>query len=273
MAEKHEAETKQTATDAAVTGKNTATTEQTASKVQSAATDESSADQATAAKNAHVKQEKPATTVPELIARLTNKNDEYIFKLRRELKDGGMNSADEEELLKTMLPEIITAQRQGKPANQLYGPVTVKADEILHTPKPEPKKPMWLMVIDQSLFFMSILAVMYGALAYFDTKSQNAASSSFVYLVMLSLMAGLFFVYYADWMQQDKKKRRSAWLVLGGGVVLVVLITFIGSALAMLDTPFTRPMPWFVNIIIGAIAYGIHWVLQHRYHLKSFFQR
>ena len=104
MAEKHEAETKQTATDAAVTGKNTATTEQTASKVQSAATDESSADQATAAKNAHVKQEKPATTVPELIARLTNKNDEYIFKLRRELKDGGMNAADEEELLKTMLP-------------------------------------------------------------------------------------------------------------------------------------------------------------------------
>jgi uncharacterized membrane-anchored protein len=74
-------------------------------------------------------------------------------------------------------------------------------------------------------------------------------------------------------MQQDKKKRRSAWLVLGGGVVLVVSITFIGSALAMLDTPFTRPMPWFVNIIIGAIAYGIHWVLQHRYHLKSFFQR
>ncbi|MDN6334083.1 MAG: DUF1129 domain-containing protein, partial [Lacticaseibacillus paracasei] len=55
MAEKHEAETKQTATDAAVNGKNTATTEQTASKVQSAATDESSADQATAAKNAHVK--------------------------------------------------------------------------------------------------------------------------------------------------------------------------------------------------------------------------
>ena len=34
MAEKHEAETKQTATDAAVNGKNTATTEQTASKVQ-----------------------------------------------------------------------------------------------------------------------------------------------------------------------------------------------------------------------------------------------
>ncbi|EPC73464.1 hypothetical protein Lpp41_07045 [Lacticaseibacillus paracasei subsp. paracasei Lpp41] len=169
-------------------------------------------------KNAHVKQEKPATTVPELIARLTNKNDEYILKLRRELKDGGMNAADEEELLKTMLPEIITAQRQGKPANQLYGPVTVKADEILHTPKPEPKKPMWLMVIDQSLFFMSILAVMYGALAYFDTKSQNAASSSFVYLVMLSLMAGLFFVYYADWMQQDK--RNAAVLGLSWAAVL-----------------------------------------------------
>jgi uncharacterized membrane-anchored protein len=168
---------------------------------------------------------------------------------------------------------MITAQRQGKPATQLYGPVTVKANEILHTPKPEPKKPMWLLIVDQSLFFMAILAVMYGALAYFNPKTQNTATSGFLSLLLLSFMAGIFFVYYADWMQKDKKERRSAWLVLGGGVLLVVAVTFLSSALALLNTPLTQPMPWFANIIVGVVAYGIHWVLQHRYHLKSFFQR
>jgi uncharacterized membrane-anchored protein len=172
-----------------------------------------------------------------------------------------------------MLPEMITAQRQGKPATQLYGPVTVKANEILHTPKPEPKKPLWLLVADQGLFFMAILAAVFAVMTYINPKSQNNASNSFAYLVMLSLMAGLFFVYYADWMERDKKNRRSAWLVLGGGIVLVLAVTFIGGALMMLDTPFTRAMPWFVDVIIAVVAYGSHWLLQRRYHLKSFFRR
>ncbi len=57
-------------------------------------------------------------------------------------------------------------------------------------------------------------------------------------------------MYYADWMQQ-KKERRSAWLALGGGVLLVVAVTFLSSALALLNTPLTEPMPWFANIIVG----------------------
>ena len=264
MAKKQETDTNQTADSAAVDQQQTAASS-AADTQQSAAT--------VASKNAHVKQERPATTVPEMIARLTNKNNEYVFKLRRELKDGGMSEADEEALLKTMLPEMITAQRQGKPATQLYGPVTVKANEILHTPKPEPKKPLWLLVADQGLFFMAILAAVFAVMTYINPKSQNNASNSFAYLVMLSLMAGLFFVYYADWMERDKKNRRSAWLVLGGGIVLVLAVTFIGGALMMLDTPFTRAMPWFVDVIIAVVAYGSHWLLQRRYHLKSFFRR
>lgn len=262
MAEKHEADTSQAVDSSAVDQQQAA-----------GGTSEASSATDAASKNAHVKQVRPASTVPEMIEQLTKKNDEYVFKLRRELKDGGMSATDEETLLKTMLPEMITAQRQGKPATQLYGPVTVKANEILHTPKPEPKKPMWLLIVDQSLFFIAILAVMYGALAYFNPKTQNTATSGFLSLLLLSFMAGIFFVYYADWMQKDKKERRSAWLVLGGGVLLVVAVTFLSSALALLNTPLTQPMPWFANIIVGVVAYGIHWVLQHRYHLKSFFQR
>ena len=127
MAEKHEADTSQAVDSAAVDQQQAA-----------GGTSEASSATDAASKNAHVKQVRPASTVPEMIEQLTKKNDEYVFKLRRELKDGGMSATDEETLLKTMLPEMITAQRQGKPATQLYGPVTVKANEILHTPKPEP---------------------------------------------------------------------------------------------------------------------------------------
>ncbi|KMO59206.1 membrane protein, partial [Lacticaseibacillus rhamnosus] len=101
MAEKHEADTSQAVDSAAVDQQQAA-----------GGTSEASSATDAASKNAHVKQVRPASTVPEMIEQLTKKNDEYVFKLRRELKDGGMSATDEETLLKTMLPEMITAQRQ-----------------------------------------------------------------------------------------------------------------------------------------------------------------
>jgi uncharacterized membrane-anchored protein len=213
-------------------------------------------------------EEAPTVDVDALLQQLTKKNDEYVFKLRRILSEHQYTEAQQRQLLASMLPEMVEAQRQGKPATQLYGPVTVKADSLINAPKPKKKVPFWLSGIDLSLFFISIFALIYGIMAYIRPKQMTGASG-IASLLLMAIAAGFIFTYYNQWTHKPKKERPKTWLLMLAGVALVMLASIASSSLALLKSPLTNPSPWPVYLGLAVVSYGAHWYLKRRYQLDG----
>lgn len=210
----------------------------------------------------------PVVDVDALLGELTKKNDEYVFKLRRILKEHQYTDAQERKVLASLLPEMIEAQRQGKPATQLYGPVTVKADSLINAPKPKKVVPFWLSGIDLSLFFASIFGLMYAVLAYIKPKSM-AAGSGVASLLIMSLMAGFIFSYYNVWTRRDKKERGKTWLMMIGFIAAILVGSFASSTLSVIKSPLTSPTIWPVYAVMAVVCYGAHWLMKRYYKLPG----
>lgn len=163
--------------------------------------------------------------VDALLGKLSKKNDEYVFKLRRILTDHQWSEQRQKTLLADLLPEILSAQHQGKPATQLYGPVTEKANSLIHQPKKRKKVPFWLNGLDLGLFFTSMFGLVYGITAFFNrNKSLKTTGNGLASLLIMALIAGFAFAYYNDWSTQKKDERRKTWQVM----VLMVMVILVG---------------------------------------------
>lgn len=219
------------------------------------------------------KQEETATVVvdvDQLLTELSKKNEEYVFKLRRILTDNGYSEDKQRDVLANLLPQMVDEQHKGKPATQLYGPVTEKANSIINAPKPVKKAPFWLSSIDLSLFFMAIFAAIYGLMIFFNAN-KSQAGTGLMSLAIMSIMAGVVFAYFNQWQTQPKDKRpRTVWVLLIG--ILVVLAgSFLSSALALIKSPLTQPTNWIAYAVVAVVTYGIHFWLKRQYHLPSVF--
>jgi uncharacterized membrane-anchored protein len=220
------------------------------------------------------KQDEPQTTVETtvdvdgLLSELTKKNDEYVFKLRRILKEHQYTDAQEHKVLADILPEMVEAQRAGKPATQIFGPVTVKADSIINAPKPVKQAPYWLTGLDLSLFFASIFGLMYGIMAFIKPKNMTAGSG-IASIIIMAGMAGFIFSYYNIWSRRDKKKRAKTWLIMLGGVAAIIVASLASSLLAVIKSPLTSPTVWPVYAVVAVVCYGAHWLLKRQYNLPG----
>ena len=94
--------------------------------------------------------------VPEVVsvdaqkAKLTSKNEQYIYQLERALKEAGFDEAQVEKELSVMLPQIIEHQKSGVTARQLFGTVTERVHAIVDGPAKDPdaKSPDWQIALD-----------------------------------------------------------------------------------------------------------------------------
>lgn len=210
--------------------------------------------------------------VDALLGKLSKKNDEYVFKLRRILSDHQWSEERQRTVLAELLPEIVTAQHQGKPATQLYGPVTEKANSLIHQPKKRKKVPLWLTGLDLGLLFTSMFGLVYGATTYFSRNKAGAAKATgngLLSLVIMAMIAGFAFAYYNEWSAQKKDERRKTWQVM----VIMVMVILVGSwaagAVGMIKSPVTSTMPWPAYFVLAVVTYGTHWLLKRRFHLRG----
>lgn len=210
----------------------------------------------------------PLVDVDELLGQLTKKNDEYVFRLRKILTDSGWPEQKQRDMLANLLPEMLEGQRQGKPATQLYGPPTAKADAILKAPKPRPVVPLWLSAGDLTLFFLAIFCVIYGLLATFGGKNMQAGSG-ILSLAIMSLMAGILFAYFNQWNTLPKDKRPKTWVLLLAGVALILLGSVAASVLSAIKSPVTQASPWPAYLVVAVVAYASHYYLKRRYQLPG----
>lgn len=214
-----------------------------------------------------------AASPDDLRAQLSNKNEEYVFKLNKHLLGDGFKEDEAKEAIDKLMPEIIDNQIKGTPANQLYGPVTKKAGDIAHPVKPVKKTPFWASSVDNSLLFFALFGLLYGIVALTNKDSSSSNQTGIITLVILSGMWGTLLTWFNIQMKKPKKERPGWGITIGYlAVGLMLMFVFLG-AMTFVPATINPSLSGIGYFIVAVVVYGIRFVFR-RYmgiHDRGFF--
>ena len=224
------------------------------------------------AAQAEIKQENPK----DLVKKLSNKNQDYLFRLRKELIAGGMKEDQADAEIDSLLPDIYAAQIKGQPAGTLFGvSPTIKAGQILHPVVKPTKVPNWLLGVDSALIYTAILTGMFGLMQLFTNDNKKTANGSGILtLIVMGVAMGWYFTKYNNWMKPDPKTGKTAWgKVIWGLIGSLVLIMAIVLILSLKPLAVINPvLPGWADLLVAAVATGAWYLIRKHYgiHGSSF---
>lgn len=209
----------------------------------------------------------------ELRKKLSNKNQDYVFRLEKFLAEDQNYTMDQvEPAIDQILPEIIVAQRKGIPASSLYQKAPrEKAIEIANPKKEAPKNKFWMHAVDNGLLYFVIFAGFFGVVQLFNmnSKQQNGVQKMGILTVAsVTILFGILMAYYNDLVTREKSKRPSTWKVVLIGIFLVGIVMVWITITSM---PFLRVInpvlnPW-VYIVLAVIAFFVRRWFRQKYHV------
>lgn len=219
-------------------------------------------------KDEEIKKESPS----ELRKKLSNKNQDYVFRLEKELqRQGSMSREEAVAMTDGLLSEIIIAQRHGQPANGLYmAAPQIKAEQMLHPDKKPVKTPFWQLAIDGALLYLAIFVGLFGIIALFETKQPQNSQMGILTLASVGIVMGIFMVKYNDWvMPKNDKKLSWSRLILNGLALAAVLFIWIWLLSLPGVSAINPVLPGGVDIAIAVVAYGIRYLFRKYYHITG----
>lgn len=224
-------------------------------------------------KKEEVKSEIYSADANDLRKKLSNKNAEYVFKLNKYLMEDGFKETEAKEAIDKILPEIVDNQIKGIPANQLYGPVTQRAQTIVHPVKKPKVTPFWASWIDTSLLFFALFGLLYGIVALTSKKTDPNSQTGIITLIVLSVMWGALLTWFNNQMKQPKDKRPGWGITIGYLVVGLVFMFVFLAAMTVVPTSINPALNAIGYFIAAVIAYGIRFVFRRSMGIKerSFF--
>ncbi|NVY96667.1 DUF1129 domain-containing protein [Lactobacillus sp. DCY120] len=207
----------------------------------------------------------------QLRARLSNKNEDYVFKLQKSLQENGKTAAQAQTLVEQLLTEIVQNQIKGIPARQLYGPVNQKVADLLEQKQRQAKNrrpEFWQMCVDNGLLFAALFGAMYGIIG-FTTKNPSRNNQSGIFtIILLALLWGILITWFTTKMQVARKDREPIWkiaLVLIVGLLLMYAILGITMIIPAAFNPILPPI-WY--LVLAVIFYGGRWLFRRYYHIR-----
>ena len=137
-------------------------------------------------------QQEVVVSLDALKAELTNKNEQYIYQLERDLKAAGFDEAQIEKELSVMLPEIVEKQKAGVTARQLFGTVTERVQSIVAGPVKDPnaKSPDWQIALDGGLLVGGLFALVTGVMLMLNPSADTQPMGLFT--LIINFIAGAF---------------------------------------------------------------------------------
>ncbi|PMD73925.1 DUF1129 domain-containing protein [Companilactobacillus nuruki] len=224
-------------------------------------------------KKEELKSEIYSTDANDLRKKLSNKNAEYVFKLNKYLTENGFKEEEAKEAIDGLLPEMIDNQYKGIPANQLYGPVTQKAKDIVHPAKKVKKTPFWASWIDTSLLFFALFGVLYGIVALTSKKQDPNSQTGIITLIVLSAMWGALLNWFNTKMKLPKSERPGWGITIGYMVVGLAFMFVFLAAMTVVPATINPALNAIGYFIAAVVAYGVRFIFRRTMgiHDRSFF--
>ncbi|MGK0552675.1 DUF1129 domain-containing protein [Enterococcus faecalis] len=209
----------------------------------------------------------------ELEQKLTKRNEQYIFDLKKSLQAANLSEEEQTIALHDILPQLVQGQKTGKTARQLFGTVSERAEAILNKPEEAPEPTGVMMWVDNTLFLLGLLTLMMALMSLF---SKNSAQPLGLMSYILGAMAGgyVFYLLHKHVYQYDRqdKSKRPSWLKSSAILIfgmLFWLAAFGGAAfLPAVINPVLDPI---VTLIIGALAFVVRYFFKKKFNISGSF--
>ncbi len=227
--------------------------------------------QAAAARQKAVREERMHEERSGHFAGLTKRNREYLFKIEKELTAQGYPAEKRTAAIEQMKNELQQRQREGMTAAKLYGPIKQHAQEIIAGPKKEPQpQKFWEAALDNGLIMFMMFCVMYALIEAFGGKKAVGTNGGILTIVIISVISGCGLGYFYQMMTPVNGKRpKIKWVrtILLLVVLMAVWMVAYGFV-AQIGGPLNITMPWFVYVILGVLGWGARYVLKNYFHLN-----
>lgn len=222
--------------------------------------------------NAQIESMSPA----ELRSELTNKNNDYIFKLHKLLVEAGYTDADADAKIDSILPEMVKNQRIGKPATQIFGSPSFQVNQLLN-PKQKPSElKYWMRSVDWTFLYLVILGVLFGVMGLVpNNNTKNNGSSGLLSLLIMSVAFGFLLTWFTDAMQGARDKRKNGekakldWGLIAKGALATIGVLLLVSVTAFINPVLNPVLPAWGYLILAAAAYGARYLFRRHYHITG----
>jgi uncharacterized membrane-anchored protein len=209
----------------------------------------------------------------ELEQKLTKRNEQYIFDLKKSLVAANLSEEAQTLALHEILPQLVDGQKSGITARQLFGTVSERTEAILNKPEELPESTPFLMWLDNALLLFGVMSIMFSIMMLWSKgKTQPMGILT---LVLASMFGGyVFYLMYKYVYQYDRpgmdKSKRPGWLKTG--LILVAsmflwIVVFAGTS--MLPTVINPVFDPIIVIILGGVAIGVRHLLKKKYNMRS----
>ncbi|MGX6962727.1 DUF1129 domain-containing protein [Vagococcus xieshaowenii] len=183
----------------------------------------------------------------ELEEKLTKKNQQYIFDLRKAMN--GANVSDEKQItaLADMLPQLVETQKTGQTARQLFGTVTERLELIANEPVEVKEVGMKEMVIDNSLLLFALLGVMSVVMPMF----LNGQPQGILTLIIGSISGGVAFYYlYNKVYQYDRPGADRSQKPGAGKTFAISMLAMLGWSVFFIGSML---IPGSINVVLQPV--------------------
>ncbi|RDC48532.1 DUF1129 domain-containing protein [Acinetobacter sp. RIT592] len=206
----------------------------------------------------------------QLEEQLTKRNQQYIFDLKKSLEAANLSEEEKVTALHEMLPVLVSEQKGGKTARQLFGTVSERTEAIINKPvEVRTSSTPTLMWLDNTLLLLGLLSVMIAITGLFSRETTPAYGITT--LVLGSAIGGWVFylmykyIYQYEYPGADRSKKPGmgkTLLILGGTTLIWVIAFSATTLLPPIVNPLLDPV---VSIIIGAAALALRYYLKKKY--------
>ncbi|MFO8069207.1 MAG: DUF1129 family protein [Alkalibacterium sp.] len=216
----------------------------------------------------YVEKEKENAT---LFDQLTNKNQEYMIKLNRQLDDANMSGERKTVILNDMLKNIVAEQANHVTARTLYGTATDQARFLIEGKKgvieqPVERSESWKIYLDGALLLGGMFAIITG-ISYLTGNEE--AGLGFVTLLLNFILGGFAVMIITKYAPKPGVKGGFLKYILATTSTMVIWIMLMAFGTALIPPAINPVIPGPYTLAIGLLAFLAKWYLKKRLDIKG----
>ncbi|WP_268913536.1 DUF1129 family protein [Lentilactobacillus sp. SPB1-3] len=201
---------------------------------------------------------------------LTKRNAEYMFKFSQALGNTKLKDEQKTELINQMVQDLLTGQKSGKTARNLWGTVDQKIDSVVNPPKKaaDPITDYWPNAGYNTLLFFTIFTLLYGVTALFS-KSAQATTMGISGIILSSIIAGLGIPLMTVLIAPGVKHKYSLpirIIFIAAFFVLWMAVFFVAGLIPHAINPILNS---YVYIALGVISIGGSVYVKRRFNITG----